>query len=131
MWTKKSPEQIAAERRGLWRHVRGPLLWFLLMFVGGIGLAIQGPRLHEEHWPSNLSEMILGAAFSAGVFVIAIYALHFIFGMNVPWAAPKIMICDTCHRVKHRDGESRCQCGGTFDDFDTWTWVEDQGEEED
>ena len=40
----------------------------------------------------------------------------------------KIVMCNTCYRVKHVDGKDSCECGGKFEDFDTWKWEkEDDG----
>jgi hypothetical protein len=36
----------------------------------------------------------------------------------------KVMMCNTCHRIKRPDGIDRCDCGRTYEDFDDWTWID-------
>ena len=126
MWVHKSHQQITRERGRQWLSFRGPILWFVTMFVGGIMLAAQGPRRAVSHWPSTWSEVILCAISFAALGAIVNYALQVVlktrlypFGVRVD-----VVICDTCHRVKRRDRDGRCECGGKFDDFENWTWVD-------
>ena len=35
------------------------------------------------------------------------------------------VICNGCHEVKTVDGAFTCNCGGTFEPFANWEWVDD------
>jgi len=130
MWMRKSDQQMARERSRLWLSFRGPVVLFLIVFIGGIGIAIQGPRRNagEGHWPTTLSAIFINATMIATVAAIAGYALQLVLRRTIrPLdTGVKVVICDTCYRVKRRDGENKCECGGTFDDFDKWTWIDDE-----
>lgn len=138
MWMRKSEEQLARERRGVWRSFRGPAVLFLICFLADVGIAIQGPRqgTGPVHWPKTFSEILGGATFVATVAAIGWYTLQLVLRrrLNPLVLASKlgdrtnyddVVICDSCYRVKHGDNESNCECGGVFDDFDKWTWVDD------
>jgi hypothetical protein len=42
----------------------------------------------------------------------------------------KLLICDRCFRTKSADRKQYCECGGTFEDFDLWKWVDESGSPE-
>lgn len=130
MWVHKSSPQITRERGRLWLSFRGPVLWFVTMFAGGIMLAAQGPRHAVAHWPSTWSEVILSATSFAAFVAIVTYVLQIVLKARLyPFSVRvDVVMCDTCHRVKRRDREGCCECGGKFDDFDNWTWI-DEGEQ--
>lgn len=124
MWVRKSSQQIAKERR-MWSSFRGPLLWFLIMFVGGVALTFQGPRFPVTHWPSTWQEAFCVAVFPAAIVAVVAYLLQLILKKRITVLDDvDVVICDACHRVKRRDSESTCECGGKFEDFDNWTWIE-------
>jgi hypothetical protein len=128
MWMRKTEEQVARESR-VWPSLGGPAALFLICFLASIGIAIQGPRqgAGQVNWPHSWSEALFGATFIAMVAAIAGYVLQVLLRRKLSSLTKygKIVICDACHRVKHRDGETKCECGGTFDDFEKWTWVDE------
>lgn len=126
MWVRKSTHKITRERGHLWLSFRGPVLWFLIMFAGAIVLTAQGPRTAVAHWPSTWFEVISRATVFAAVVAIGVYVLQIILNSKLDPFAVKVdvVMCDTCHRVKRRDGEASCECGGKFNDFDNWMWVD-------
>lgn len=132
MWVRKSSEQIARDRRRLWLSPRWAMFWFLLALVCFTLKAMQSPHLPGQYRPLTLSQIFFGSAVAAFVVALVIYVMQLILKRRVDPGrlGDKVVICDSCHRVKHPDGESKCECGGTFDDFDNWTWIEG-GEEED
>jgi hypothetical protein len=128
MWIRKSDQQMATERSRLWLSFSGPAILFLVSFLACIRLALEGPRRPGQvSWPSTWSEILGGAAFMAAVVAIASYVIQLVRQRKIADGA-KVDICNTCYRVRHRDGKSKCECGGTFDDFDHWTWIDDQSE---
>ena len=129
MWVRKSSQRVTKAPSGSRLSFRGPVLWFMIMFAGAIVLTARGPRFPAAHWPSTWFEVISSAALSAAVVAIGVYVLQIVLKTRLDPFAPKVdvVICDTCYRVKRRDGETGCECGGKFDDFDNWTWI-DEGE---
>ena len=129
MWMRKSDVQVARERNRVWLSFVEPAILFLICFLATIGIAIQGPRVAVVNWPDTWSEMLFESAIIATVVAIAGYVLQVVLRRKLSSLTKygKIVICDTCHRVEHRDGESKCECGGTFDDFDKWTWIDGGG----
>lgn len=127
MWVRKSNQRVIKKPSGFWLCFRGPVLWFITTFAGAIVLTARGPRLPAAHWPSTWSEVISRAALSAAVVAIGVYALQIVLKIRFdPFAVRvDVVICDTCHRVKRRDAEASCECGGKFDDFDNWMWKDD------
>lgn len=127
MWIRKSNEQVAKERSRVWLSFREPALLFLVCFILDFGIAVSGPRHDESPWPDTWFKMFRDATAIATVVAMAGYILQVVFRrkLAVLIKPVKVVICDTCHQVKHRDGKSKCGCGGTFDDFDKWTWIDE------
>jgi len=130
MWMRKSDQQVAKEHSRLWLSFRGPVILFIICFLASIAVGIQGPRnsAGQVPWPDTFCKILRGATFIATVAAIACYTLQLVLRRKLDPLAirAKVDICDTCHRVKRRDGEDKCECGGTFDDFDNWTWIDDE-----
>ncbi len=134
MWMCKSEEQLAKERNGLWLSPYEPVVVFLICFVANMGIIIRGPLAHfgnVQQWPDTWPKALGYSAVTATVLAIADCVLQLAFRRTlVSFMRPvKVVMCDTCHRVKHRDSETTCECGGAFDDFDNWTWVDGAEEE--
>jgi hypothetical protein len=123
MWVRKSNEQMAGETRErsrVWRSFRGPAVLFIIWFLFSIFVELKGS-------PSSLCELLCVAAFIATVVAIASYVLQVMYGRKLDlWTIrANSVICDTCYRVKRLDGDNKCGCGGSFENFDNWAWVED------
>jgi hypothetical protein len=118
---------MVAKHGCVWLSFRGPAVVFVVCFVASVGIAIEGPRAPTiQPWPDSWSEILSGATFIAAVAAVATYVLQLILQRPFDLLAihAKIDMCDSCHRVKHWDSVSKCECGGAFDDFDKWTWVD-------
>ena len=125
MWVRKSSEKTAREHRRLWLSIRGPVAWFVVVYVAEVAFAIQGPYRHVDHWPSTLSQILSGAALIAATFAVVLYVLQLVLRSGDPLRlGSKLVMCDTCHRVKHFDRKDTCECGGKFEEFDNWTWID-------
>ena len=136
MWVRKSKVQIAKERDREWRSLRGPAMYFLIGFILTLSSLYNkriGGILPPRYWPRLLVLACVVAVLAASI----AYGLQRLlrtkvvpsisdFDPSVPRKADTV-ICDRCHGVKQRDGELACQCGGQFDDFDNWTWIDDNG----
>jgi hypothetical protein len=44
------------------------------------------------------------------------------FGDTTP--AP-VVICTSCYSVAHLSKKKTCECGGKYEPFDNWTWIEE------
>jgi len=91
-----------------------------------IAVAIEGPRQGLPSWPRSWLDVIVISTFISTVAAVADYALQLILGRKLdPWDIHvRLDICDTCHRIRRRDKSTLCDCGGRFDDFDNWTWID-------
>ena len=132
MWVRKSSEQIARDRRRSWRSPHAALFWLLVALVCCIGRGAESPNLPGLHDPGNWSQLLSCSAVMAGAVAVVIYVMQIILKRRVDPGrlGDKVVMCDRCHQVKHPDGASKCECGGVFDDFNNWTWIEG-GKEED
>jgi hypothetical protein len=129
MWTRKTNEEMAKERRHARLSVRRPIEWFLICFFGVFMAGLGAPI-----GPAGSPDTFRVAAEISAIVAIGCYVLQFVFRrsrLEVPDA--RIVMCDMCHRVKHRGSDAQCECGGTFDDLGNWMWIEggkDDGSEE-
>ena len=132
MWVRKTDERKVEVPRNYWLSFRDPAILFFIVTGIMFGAAISGGRkgTGPQRWPSTWSEVpngsfirsaILGAVAAAVGYIVQLVRKRQIFQDNV---TVKVMMCNTCHRVKRADGVDQCQCGGTFEDFDDWTWVD-------
>lgn len=126
MWVRKSKQQIAKDRRR-WLSFRGPLIWFVVMFLLGTAKGLMGPTRSVTHWPSTWGQLLASSAVFAAFVALAVYVLQIISKKQVRFLDDEVSIvfCGTCHRVKRRDNQNTCECGGKFEEFDNWTWIED------
>jgi hypothetical protein len=133
MWMRKTDQQMTRERSRVWLSFRGPAWLFLICFLAFIATAIQGPGLRGHVWsgPESWPEAFFGATVIGAVAAVIHYALQLVLRRRLDPLAThvNVVICDACYRVKRRDGESTCECGGTFEDFDNWTWDDSTGPE--
>jgi hypothetical protein len=113
----------------LWRSFCAPILWSLIIFIADIARSIQGPRFAVMHWPRTWHEILSTALLFAVIAGLVVYVLQLAIGRPLsPFEfGAKVVICDTCYRVKRRDSDEKCECGGMFEDFENWTWIEDGG----
>jgi hypothetical protein len=127
MWVCKTDEQIRRSRR-FWLSFRGPILWFLLLFVGGIVAISVRPRENGGRGPGTLHEIVMSSMVLAAIAGIVIYVLQLILRRRIDplEVSGKIVICPKCHRVARPSRDGFCECGGRFDDFDNWEWVIDK-----
>jgi hypothetical protein len=139
MWMRKSDEQMAQmarERSRYWLSLQGPAIMFVVGFGASCGAAIVGGRAPapQVHWPSTWHEVfpctIYVATLIGTIAAIAGYILQLVLKRRInPFASKvKVVICNACYRVKRLDSESKCECGGTFERFENWTWVDDRKE---
>src|SRR6185295_16857116 len=126
MWIRKTEEEIARERSRIWLSIKEPAVLFLICFFANLAVAMQGPRLRVSgRWPDTWHKMLFGSTIIAMIAAITGYALQILRRKKLSSLTKygKVVICNACHRVKHRDNESDCECGGKFDEFDNWTWI--------
>ncbi len=88
-------------------------------------LSIFSPRNVSGRWPQSWFEFLGIVCLIAACVAIVICILQIIRGNKIDPFAIDIVICNKCHNVKHRDSNDKCECGGTFEDFDNWTWIDE------
>jgi hypothetical protein len=128
MWVRKSDQQVVKRPGRVLSFFRAPMAWFLVGFVVSVGIALRGPMYPvRSFWPATWSEILLRASQIGLALAIVVLALQLILRRSISFRASsaKVVICNKCHRVKHRDRDGACECGGNFEDFDNWTWIED------
>jgi hypothetical protein len=80
-----------------------------------------------------VNELLWQAVISVPVFAVFAYLLQLVLGTTFFESATgptKVLICDKCYRTKSADGEQSCDCGGVFEDFELWKWVDEPSSQE-
>jgi hypothetical protein len=101
-------------------------------FVSSVISAITGHRWSIPgsctHTPQTWSETISSASVFAGFMAAGSYALQLILGKRgeLLFSCNSVVICNRCHRFKNRNADQVCKCGGTFEDAENWTWLDDE-----
>lgn len=128
MWTRKNNDEIAREKRVPWYSFGGPVVALVLGFLGSMAIFFQGPRIGPAiRWPATLGNAAFRSLFVGAIAAIVVYILQLIFrtrGLS-SLGRPPTVICNGCHRTKTRDQQAACVCGGQFEPFHRWKWVDD------
>jgi hypothetical protein len=128
MWVRKTEEQLARERRRLWYSFRTPIAAFGIGSFLELAAIIRGPILRDRtRTPNSWSEAFFVSASFGVVAFIAVYVLQIVRQKKIRFFdGGKVDICDSCHELKNHDWNSMsCRCGGTFDSFDNWSWIDE------
>jgi hypothetical protein len=102
----------------------------LMAFFATVGM-LAGPRSRPRQWPNSLGQFLVIAAIVSLVAWLAAFLWQLISGKRIlPFRSPpgsdkKVVMCNRCYQVKSPDDNARCDCGGEFEDFDLWKWVDD------
>lgn len=139
MWVRKNDRRVSKRAGRVWPFLRSSLVWFFLGFVLSVGITLRGPmRGVCNSWPTTWCDTLTFAAQVGAVLAIVAFAFQLILQRRISFfecleegdsSNAKVVICNECHRVKNRDRDDTCECGGSFEDFDDWTWIEDMGPE--
>jgi hypothetical protein len=131
MWVHKTPEDIAVERKKLWLDFSEPSIVFIIFFIIGLIFELSSatsPYHQVQHspflsWWRTLIRLIIFSFIGA----ILAYLRQLWLGKTIiPLRdQSKILICNKCFHVKSPDGKNSCECGGNFEDFNLWKWVDD------
>jgi hypothetical protein len=131
MWIRKTQNEIAEKPTRSWLALGEPMLLWLIVFVTAFFLgAVDAPPRHVQmirHPQLTWSEVFyraVGVALIA-TFIACIYKSIVGRSLFQLSPSPKTQICNTCYRVKSPDGQLACDCGGIFEDFELWKWVDD------
>jgi hypothetical protein len=135
MWLHKTPEDIAAEHKKLWSAFGGPLGFSLLLFILLLIVCLLRPsyRGGVSYRPFTFVERLvftLKFALISSVIAFPCAYLLQVWLKRPIWSIlssyqTKVMICNKCFQVKSADDKPTCDCGGTFELFDLWKWVND------
>ena len=122
---------IAREHKKIWLSFGGPSMLSIIGFIAGIFMGLVGPINPivgiPSYSPSCLSDLIT-QSFKLGLFLFFVVYLWQILAGKPFFPLmylSKILICNKCFKVKRSDGNQSCDCGGKFEDFDLWKWVEE------
>jgi hypothetical protein len=130
MWMRKTDENNGKERKRYWLSFEGPGRLFAIVFFFTCLSEIIGNSRGDggsAYWPGTwrvIPRAVVGGILLGAIAAIVGYILQLVLGRKI-LAGAKTMICNTCYRAKRQDREDRCECGGEFEDFDNWTWVDD------
>ena len=118
MWVKRTEEEIAAaKRRGRIGQIRGAL--FMSAVIGSLTTFFRGGGrsgrpfsiVPMEEVPDHLPLSLFFAVIASLVY----YRFLGNSGRN--------MVCPKCDKVKGKDSQTQCSCGGYFEDAETMKWV--------
>ena len=131
MWMHKTPEELRDQRRELRRAFGGPLFLGLLAgacsVIGRLSSFLEPGQVLRP--PSTLGALLGGGAAVGLSVAVVTYLFQLVIGRHALEAdlmgPRKVLICDQCHRMKNSDGQPSCDCGGAFEDFDLWKWVDE------
>lgn len=140
MWIRKTTEDIEDERNRIdeqknraWSAFGGPLLFAVLGFVAGLCAPFKQQYRYASDVPSYAGDVTMapycGLCFALFAFVLSYLTQVF---LQKPLLAfftdkqTKTLICNQCYDVKSPDGQPTCSCGGHFEDFSQWKWVDDE-----
>lgn len=132
MWTRKSSDEIANENRVPWRSFGGPAIALVLGFLGSMAIFFQGPRVGPaSHWPATLGDATCQSLFAGVIAAIVVFIAQLVYRTRDVSSLGKTpaVICSGCHRTKTRDQQAACACGGQFEPFQHWKWVDDATQE--
>jgi len=129
MWVRKNAKEIAEDRCNIWLAFGGPALACAIAFVLTVVGTLAGPKPSHQVvcWPTNWYQTIRVAAKVSILATIVAYVCQVLFGkpiMSLLFSS-NVCVCNKCYRVKSPDGQQSCACGGRFEDFELWKWVDD------
>ena len=129
MWVRKSDQQMAKENKDRNRvglSFSGPALLFIICFFATIGIEVQGRRGLAWTAPAPWPDILFRSTAIGTVAAILGYIVQLVLQRRIlVGGGGHIVICNTCYRVKHLDSKISCECGGVFEEFDKWTWIDD------
>jgi hypothetical protein len=127
MWVRKSNQEIEAQRKSLWLFFRGPLIWSVIIFFCGLAVSIQGPSVGGGTWFSNWADVLKYTTKFSFFIAIVLYVLQLVFQWRIDplVLGSKAVICNKCHEFQKASNEFNCKCGGKFEDFDNWKWIDE------
>jgi hypothetical protein len=118
MWVKRTEEELAAlELKKKSSRPRGAI--FLGTFVFGLTLFFRGIAPEDDLHLASRSELP-SRALPALLLGLAVGLFFYFF----PPHGRVIVICDRCGKTKDRDSETKCSCGGNFEDIKSMKWQE-------
>jgi len=120
MWQRKSPGEWQQQKIMVRKDPIPPLL------VGALG-ALLSLILEPSLFIFLLSFFLffllayLGQLFFGNLFILVSAVTT-----GGPVDPPNTtVICNSCHHIKTRDNALSCECGGTFEPFENWKWIDD------
>lgn len=130
MWMHKTIDEVSAEENKSRTSFRIPAFWGIMAFACALVRSSGYITFRSIAFPprnSDLYHAFLHALILAGLTFAIVYLCQRFLGWNMfPRANDrKTVICNRCFRVKSADDQESCKCGGKFEDFKLWKWVDD------
>jgi hypothetical protein len=128
MWIHKSENQDiqnqSCERFSLRYFVSVFVVVFLVCLSGALIAPL--PYGIRPTKPTTWYGILLNCSIIAAVVAITLYLMRVIYNKRCDPLVSRVQIdiCNKCFRVKHHEQSVKCECGGTFEDFDKWKWID-------
>jgi hypothetical protein len=118
MWVKRTQEEIAtAKSRDRRRRIIGAI--YMGVFVGLLTTFIRGSARHGHPISIVPLEEVPDRLYSSLVFAVVFGLVFYCF----PGNSRRNMVCPKCEKVKSKDSQTQCSCGGHFEEGETMKWV--------
>jgi len=119
MWVKRTDEELLKARKDakFWRMWRAGLFGLFISVMGiffhGIGWSTRYAtnRVPLDEIPSRI---LIAAPFG----ILISWTIY-----RFPSKVRRTMVCPHCGITKFEDSESKCSCGGHFEDLETMKWM--------
>jgi hypothetical protein len=130
VWQRKSPEELKEDERKRSRHRKNPTLPIIIAVFGAVisffGELFDAPRGVPTLWFFVLSFIVLFVVSYIGQYFFDDAASFVMFLLSGgPVGKSPTQICSLCHEIKTGDKTKVCHCGGPFEPFEHWKWVND------
>jgi hypothetical protein len=119
MWVKRTTQELVELKLKKKRsRLRGAIFSGILIF----GFVLLFRATAPEGVPHLASRYELP---SRGPFALLCGLVVAIFYYILPPRSRQIVVCNHCGKSKDKDSETKCSCGGTFEDIRTMKWQEE------
>jgi hypothetical protein len=121
MWKAKSADELLAESRNRRRCniLVAMVAWLVFLYSAALCPVWHGRSLAGVILPAF--KFAPGTAANLAILVLALCAGYW--SRRLRSDSRRVMICQKCNRVKTSDGQTQCNCGGTFSPLHQMKWV--------
>jgi hypothetical protein len=134
MWIRMTPDEYRKQYYSWRKFVFQPVVVSSIAFALASLKGIAGPKpgtpvSNAGYVAHSYCEAVQNGAIWAALVGIVCLLLEIafrrpLFAVFRRFGA-QVVICSKCFRVKNRNSESNCACGGEFEDIEHWKWIDD------